>query len=277
MVASRKGRAMSHLIRARLLRPLVAVGVSAALLAAWTATPASAVPYNVTVVIAGDGSGSVTSSPPGISCPPTCSASFEENTTVTLTAVASSGSFAGWTGGGCSGTGVCSHTVTAPVTITATFNTPTGKNVSLRVSDKVVDEGDRVTFKARVTPCAGHEGDQIILKGGGASKSKASNASCKARWRVKMKKTARFRAVSPQQDIDHLGGKSKRIRVLVIPKPEPSGGGGGGGNCDPSYPTVCIPPPPPDLDCADVNASGFKVVGSDPHGFDGDNDGIGCE
>lgn len=55
------------------------------------------------------------------------------------------------------------------------------------------------------------------------------------------------------------------------------GGGGGGGNCHPSYPTVCIPPPPPDLDCAQVNASNFTVVGSDPHGFDGDGDGIGCE
>jgi hypothetical protein len=50
-----------------------------------------------------------------------------------------------------------------------------------------------------------------------------------------------------------------------------------GGNCDPSYPTVCIPPPPPALDCADVNATNFKVVGSDPHHFDGDGDGVGCE
>jgi PASTA domain len=54
-------------------------------------------------------------------------------------------------------------------------------------------------------------------------------------------------------------------------------GGGGGGNCDPSYPSVCIPPPPPDLDCAQVNATGFEVTGSDPHGFDGDGDGVGCE
>lgn len=56
-----------------------------------------------------------------------------------------------------------------------------------------------------------------------------------------------------------------------------SGGGGGGGNCHSSYPDFCIPPPPPDLDCADVNGSNFTVVGSDPHGFDGDGDGRGCE
>jgi micrococcal nuclease len=47
--------------------------------------------------------------------------------------------------------------------------------------------------------------------------------------------------------------------------------------CDPSYPTVCIPPYPPDLDCADVSEKRFKVVGTDPHGFDGDRDGVGCE
>ncbi len=50
------------------------------------------------------------------------------------------------------------------------------------------------------------------------------------------------------------------------------------GNCHPSYPTVCIPPPPPDLDCGDIPYRRFTVLPPDPHGFDGnDNDGIGCE
>ncbi len=66
-----------------------------------------------------------------------------------------------------------------------------------------------------------------------------------------------------------------------MPRYEPgeggSGGSGGGGNCDPSYPTVCIPPPPPDLDCADVPYRNFTVLPPDPHGFDGDGDGVGCE
>jgi micrococcal nuclease len=48
-------------------------------------------------------------------------------------------------------------------------------------------------------------------------------------------------------------------------------------NCDPSYPTVCIPPPPPDLDCADIPYKNFRVLPPDPHHFDGDHDGIGCE
>ncbi len=47
--------------------------------------------------------------------------------------------------------------------------------------------------------------------------------------------------------------------------------------CDSSYPDVCILPYPPDLDCGEIRYSNFRVVGEDPHGFDGDNDGIGCE
>jgi micrococcal nuclease len=49
------------------------------------------------------------------------------------------------------------------------------------------------------------------------------------------------------------------------------------GQCDPSYPDVCIPPPPPDLDCGDIPYKRFRVLPPDPHRFDGDHDGIGCE
>ena len=48
-------------------------------------------------------------------------------------------------------------------------------------------------------------------------------------------------------------------------------------NCDPSYPDFCIPPPPPDLDCKDISQKRFTVLQPDPHRFDGDKDGIGCE
>lgn len=49
------------------------------------------------------------------------------------------------------------------------------------------------------------------------------------------------------------------------------------GNCHPSYPTVCIPPPPPDLNCDDIPYRNFTVLPPDPHNFDGNSDGIGCE
>ncbi|MGZ6214240.1 MAG: HNH endonuclease family protein, partial [Candidatus Limnocylindria bacterium] len=47
--------------------------------------------------------------------------------------------------------------------------------------------------------------------------------------------------------------------------------------CSPAYPTVCIPPPPPDLDCGQIPYRRFIVLAPDPHHFDGDGDGIGCE
>lgn len=51
---------------------------------------------------------------------------------------------------------------------------------------------------------------------------------------------------------------------------------GSAGKCDPSYPGVCIPPPPPDLDCADIGRK-VAVRPPDPHRLDGDGDGWGCE
>jgi hypothetical protein len=57
------------------------------------------------------------------------------------------------------------------------------------------------------------------------------------------------------------------------PPPAPPGAGG----CDPAYPGVCIPSPPPDLDCGQITQRRFQVLPPDPHRFDGDGDGIGCE
>lgn len=47
--------------------------------------------------------------------------------------------------------------------------------------------------------------------------------------------------------------------------------------CDPSYPDVCVPPYPPDLNCGEISYRNFRVLPPDPHGLDGDKDGIGCE
>ena len=48
-------------------------------------------------------------------------------------------------------------------------------------------------------------------------------------------------------------------------------------SCDRAYPTVCIPSPPPDLNCSDIQFRNFTVLPSDPHRFDRDRNGIGCE
>jgi uncharacterized repeat protein (TIGR02543 family) len=85
-----------------------------------TFTPA---PVTLTVVRAGLGSGSVTSAPVGISCGTTCSAAFPPGGAVILTATAAAGStFAGWSGGGCTGTGTCTVAPVAATTVVATFN-----------------------------------------------------------------------------------------------------------------------------------------------------------
>ena len=50
------------------------------------------------------------------------------------------------------------------------------------------------------------------------------------------------------------------------------------GDCDySSYPDFCIPYPPPNLNCDDVDGKDFTVFPPDPHGFDRDEDGEGCE
>jgi hypothetical protein len=246
--------------------------------------PALAVPYNLNVTKSGGGSGTVTSSPAGIDCGSDCSEAYEEGTFVTLTATASPGSYlVGLTGGGCTGPSPCTVQVNADTIVNAQFELQTPKSVSLKASDRRVDEGDKVTLKARVSPCGNHAGETVQLKFGGKIRSKTSSSQCEAKWRMRLKKTTRFRAVSPQQDEDHLTGTSKRVKVRVIPEPKAAradGGGeddGGEDGCHPSYPDFCIHPPPPDLDCSDVPGSNFTVVGSDPHGFDGDGDGVGCE
>ena len=87
----------------------------------------SSAPIVYPLTVQKSGSGSVTSSPAGIDCGPTCSASFELSSVVTLTAAPAAGStFTGW-GGACSGTAsTCTVTVLGARSVTADFAvTPT--------------------------------------------------------------------------------------------------------------------------------------------------------
>ncbi len=91
-------------------------------LAAQEAAVAPATTYQLTVTLAGTSTGTVTSSPAGISCQPTCKASFTSGTSVKLTAVPAKGAFfAGWSGA-CKGTAACTLTMNANKSVTATFN-----------------------------------------------------------------------------------------------------------------------------------------------------------
>jgi hypothetical protein len=79
---------------------------------------------SLTVNFPGPGSGSITSSPSGLSCASTCTASFASGTTVMLTATASGGfSFASW--GNCdtvSGQVCTVNNLTSDRAVTVTFN-----------------------------------------------------------------------------------------------------------------------------------------------------------
>jgi len=51
-------------------------------------------------------------------------------------------------------------------------------------------------------------------------------------------------------------------------------------NCDHiSYPGagICIPKAPPIITCDDIEFTHFTVFPPDPHGFDPDGNGVGCE
>ncbi|MBF0342743.1 MAG: DUF1566 domain-containing protein [Nitrospirae bacterium] len=84
---------------------------------------------NLIISIYGTGDGTVTSSPAGINCGSTCSASFAVGTSVTLTATASdNATFAGWSWD-CVGTSsTCTLTMSAAKSVTATFNATTEEN-----------------------------------------------------------------------------------------------------------------------------------------------------
>ena len=90
-----------------------------------------------------DATGTVTSSPAGISCTTAkyapvepCSASFAVGTVVTLTAVpGAQNTFEGWTGGGCTGVGTCQVTMTEDIEVRPNF-------VATRYPVTIVAEGN---------------------------------------------------------------------------------------------------------------------------------------
>jgi hypothetical protein len=78
--------------------------------------------HTLIVTKSGTGSGTVTSSPAGINCGDDCSESYSKVQKVKLTAKAdASSTFAGWSGGGCSGIKTCTVTVDTAITVTADF------------------------------------------------------------------------------------------------------------------------------------------------------------
>ena len=110
----------------------------------------------LSVVRSGTGTGTVSSSPSGISCGATCTASFPSGTEVTLTATPASGStFAGWSGGVCTGTGTCSVTITAATAVTATFTASGVATVVAYTGATSAGANDAITLSAVLRTAGG--------------------------------------------------------------------------------------------------------------------------
>ena len=108
-------------------------------------------PVQLTVADAGTGAGTITSSPSGINCGATCSASFASGTQVTLTAAATSGStFAGWSGA-CTGTGTCTVNLTTNSSVTATFTTSVAPTVQLTVQSAGTGTGTVISSPSGIS------------------------------------------------------------------------------------------------------------------------------
>jgi LmbE family N-acetylglucosaminyl deacetylase len=86
-----------------------------------TVTVAAPPKFTLTVSTTGNGSGTVTSSPAGISCPSDCEGSYDQGTKVTLAPAPAAGSeFKGWSGA-CGGTGACEVTLGSTKSVGAEF------------------------------------------------------------------------------------------------------------------------------------------------------------
>jgi DNA-binding beta-propeller fold protein YncE len=123
---------------------------------------ATATSHTLSSVLEGTGSGTVTSSPAGINCGTSCTASFATGTAVILDASHSSGStFSGWSTN-CTGTGACNVTMNSDEFVTATFNTP---DFSLQPTSAnlTVQRGGQVTDVITVAPLNGSFSNPVQL------------------------------------------------------------------------------------------------------------------
>jgi uncharacterized repeat protein (TIGR02543 family) len=101
---------------------------------AYETPAASTTPVNLSVTTTAGGS--IRSSPAGIQCGSTCSASYSSGTVVSLSATPATGyAFAGWDGA-CSGTGACNITMDAAKGVAARFTAvvPTTQALSVAIS-----------------------------------------------------------------------------------------------------------------------------------------------
>src|SRR5438445_10509209 len=105
----------------------------------------------LSVVLAGTGTGSVSSSPPGITCGTDCSEPYDRGTVVTLTAAPGSGStFNGWSGCDTVSGATCTVTLSAAKSVSATFN-PSSQLFTLTVNRAGAGSGTAISSDGSIT------------------------------------------------------------------------------------------------------------------------------
>jgi hypothetical protein len=119
--------------------------------------------FTLTVAKAGTGSGYVGGAG-GIDCGPTCSATLVQGSKMTLLAVADQGStFAGWSGGGCSGTAMCLVTFTADTQITAAFQRVDRIAPRIRTIRASASSGTTAALRYRVFDDSGESRELLTI------------------------------------------------------------------------------------------------------------------
>jgi DNA-binding beta-propeller fold protein YncE len=116
------------------------------------ATPTS---HLLSVLLAGNESGTVTSNPAGVNCGTSCTASFAPGTALNLTASPAAGStFSGWSGA-CTGSGSCNLTLNSDDFVTATFGSPVDFSVEPASLNLTAQRGGQVTDVITIAPLSG--------------------------------------------------------------------------------------------------------------------------
>jgi uncharacterized repeat protein (TIGR01451 family) len=177
-------------------------------------------------------------------------------------------------------------TVGADITFTVTVNnagpgTSTGVTVVDEIADALTFGLQLISASASQGTCSSRVTSGTLLQTSCGIGSLAASAT--ATVTVVVRPTSGFTGplansayAMPATTDPNLNNNSASTATTVTTGPYPS--------CHLSYPDFCIPPPPPDLDCGSALIAGRKnftvlhnVANPDPHGLDGDNDGIGCE
>jgi len=125
---------------------------------------ATATTHILSVLLAGNGTGTVTSNPAGISCGTSCTANFAAGSAVNLAASPTSGSeFSGWNTA-CTGTNTCSIIMTSDGFVTANFNTNIPPDFSLGPAyvGLGVQRGGQVTDVITIVPAGGSTLEKTI-------------------------------------------------------------------------------------------------------------------